>query len=125
MTASRDPKPPVTLRRHDIEWIEIGAAARFSRTKRIAIGAAITAGTLDVLAEQGKIFIRMSAAHRLKRESGAMRATERNSAIGDMVPAANIRRGPHAARERQDVLPMSSGRSGRGWLGQKPPTRSP
>jgi hypothetical protein len=27
--------------------------------------------------------------------------------------------GPHAAREVQDVLPMSSGRAGKGWVGGK------
>ena len=120
MSAVDPPTPAATIRRNDVEWIEIGAAARFSRTKKLVIQASIDAETLDALVENGKVYIRMSAAHRLKRETGALLLVKRRNRVGDTIPPANSRAGPHAARERQDVLPMSSGRSGQGWLGQKP-----
>lgn len=112
-------KPPRTIRRDDIEWIEIGRAAKFSRTKAVAIGAQITAGTIRSHVEGGLTYIPISSAHRLKRETGAMLSVKRKAGKSDLSEPPG-RPGPHAARERQDVLPMSSGRAGTGWLGQKP-----
>lgn len=114
-------KRPETITHDGRAWIEIGAAARLSRTKVTAIEVMIDGGAIPAWDEGGKRHIPLSDAQRLKRETATMRAVERQRRA-DFAPRPPGRTGPHAARERQDVLPMSSGRSGTGWSGQKPRT---
>ena len=105
-----------------IRWIEIGQAARMSRTKAAVIRDAVGAGSIPSIHLDGKTLIPLTAANRLKREASLMISVQRKTRIGDTLPPAGARPGPHAAREKQDVLPISSGREGRGWKGQ--PDRS-
>lgn len=102
---------------HDgISWIEIGAAARHSRTKAVLIGPYIEAGEIPSLLQDGRTYIPLTAANRLKREAATMAMVKRLNRKRALPPARN----PGVlTKEVQDVLPMSSGRAGRGWLGQK------
>lgn len=109
--------PPETLEMDNVRWIELKQAAKFSRTKAALIAEAVEAGSILVLHHRGKTYIPMTVANRLKRETAFMRSVERTSQIGDTLPPGN-RQGPLSShREKQEVLPMSSGRKGRGWLG--------
>lgn len=103
-----------------IRWLEIGRAARHSRTKIVDIRLAIEAGTIAMLDRDGRTWIPLSVANRLKRETQTMLSLKRRNRIGDTLPPAGSRPGPQAARETQEVLPMSSGRGGYGWQGGKP-----
>lgn len=106
---------PPTIQIDGVRWVEIGQAAKFSRTKSAIILAAVDAKSISSVERDGKTFIQFAAASRLKRETAAMRTIKRNSALGDTLPIGN-RQGPISAhREKQLPLPMSSGRKGRGW----------
>ena len=108
------------IERDGIDWIEIKQAAKLSRTKAAIIGEMIEAGTIPSIAIDGKTYIPLGAANRLKRETAFMRSVNRKTRIGDTLPQSG-RTGPSSAhREKQDVLPMSSGRASRGWKGQPP-----
>lgn len=109
--------PPETIERDGVEWLEIGQAAKLSRTKAAVIREAVDAGSIPSIEAEGRHYIPMGAANRLKRETAFMRSLERKSRIGDTLGTGG-RQGPLSApREKQDVLPMSSGRTGRGWKG--------
>jgi hypothetical protein len=108
---------PETINRDDVDWIEIGRAAKLSRTKAANIREAVDAESIPSIEVDGKHFIPLTAANRLKREAAFMRSVERTSKIGDTL-GERTRPGPLSAhREKQDVLPMSSGRAGWGWKG--------
>jgi hypothetical protein len=100
-----------------VTWIEIGAAARLSKVKAAAMGDEIAAGKIQSHNEAEWTYIPLSAANRLKREAGLMAKVKRLNKKRTLPPARNP--GLHTD-QTQDVLPISSGRSGRGWLGQKP-----
>lgn len=104
------------IERDGIVWIEIGQAARLSRTKAAAIRVQIEAGTIPATLFGARLHIPLTAANRLKREAATMAKVRRLNTERKLPPARN----PGVlTKEVQDVLPMSSGRAGRGWRGQK------
>ena len=110
MTAER-------IEREGVTWIKLGAAAKLSRTKATVIAEAIQNEAIPSLIVEGHTYVPLTAANRLKRETSFMRSVARKTHIGDTVPA-NGRVGPLSAhREKQQVLPISSGRRGRDWKG--------
>lgn len=111
-------KRPDKVEQEGITWIYIGAAARHSRVKATEIQNLIEGGKVQSAEIEDRTFIPFSAANRLKREAATMAAVKRLNAIPNPPPAHNY--GVHTPRTDQDVLPMSSGRRGRGWAGQKP-----
>ncbi len=111
--------PPDTIEHDGRRWIEVRNAAKLSRMKAALIEEQACAGAFDLLERDGQRFILVSAANRLKRETATLRSVERKTRIGDAVVAPG-RIGPISAhREKQDVLPISGGREGQGWLGQR------
>jgi hypothetical protein len=110
--------PPETWEQDGIWWIELKQAAKYSRTKATLIEQSIERGAIPVLEQDGKQMIPMTAANRLKRETSFERSVRRKTRVGDTLPPGGGRAGPLSThREKQDVLPMSSGRKGRGWIG--------
>jgi hypothetical protein len=109
--------PTETIDRNGIAWIEIGRAAKLCRTKATTIGEAIETGSIASHQEAGKTFIPQTAANRLKREAALMVRVKRMNQKRVLPPAHNY---GVLSKGTQDVLPMSSGRGGVGWLGQKP-----
>jgi hypothetical protein len=108
--------PPETRSHDGVSWIEIKQAAKHSRTKAVIIAQAIEAGSIPSLEIEGKTYIPFSAANRLKREAATMAKVRRLNRSRQPLPARN----PGVlSKEGQDVLPMSSGRAGRGWAGKK------
>jgi len=67
-------------------WIELGQAARLSRTKMAAILAAVEQGIIRALDIDGRVHIPLSSANRLKREAITMQSIKRRTRIGDMIP---------------------------------------
>ena len=106
--------PTEPIERDGISWIEIGLAAKRSRTKAVAIREDIEAGRIACRVEDGKTFIPLGAANRLKREAGLMTQVA-NANKKRVLPPAN--RPGVLTKEKQEVLPMTSGRKGRGWIG--------
>jgi len=106
-----------SFERDGVEWTEINRAAKLSRTKATIIAGHVSAGAIPSITIEGKTFIPVSAANRLKRETAFMQSIARNSRIGDTLSPGS-RLGPLSRhREKQEVLPMPSGRKGRGWEG--------
>lgn len=93
-------------------WVEIGQAASLSRTKAVIIGEQIEAGKIASLSIEGRTYIPLTAANRLKREAATMAKVKRQNRKRKLPPAHNY---GVLTKEKQDVLPMSSGRRGRGW----------
>ena len=112
-----DSMPPETRDHDGITWIEIKRAAKHSRTKAVSIAAAIEAGAVPSLELDGNIYIPMSAANRLKREDGTMAKVRKLNRVRRPLPGKNP---GLLTKEKQEVLPISSGRGGRGWSGQRP-----
>lgn len=110
--------PPEAFEQNGIRWIELKQAAKHSRTKAVLIEAAIDKGSIPVLERNGQRMVPLTAANRLKRETAFERSVARTTKIGDTLPEGGSRVGPLSKhREKQDVLPTSSGRKGRGWTG--------
>jgi hypothetical protein len=109
-------QPYQTLNNEGVEWIEIGQAAKLSRTKAVAIRGQISAGSIPCLLRDGKTYIPLTAANRLKRENGTMLKVRRLNKAKKLPPARHF---GVLVKNTQDVLPISSGRAGRGWLGKE------
>lgn len=116
------PKRPETIEHGGQQWVEISRAAKFTRVKAVLIEQHARDGQFALLERDDGMFIPLGAANRLKRETAAIRAidrqtrSERMGLKGKTNPQPRV--GPISAhREKQDPLPMSSGRAGRGWLG--------
>lgn len=111
-------KPPVEVEREGIVWIAVGSAARRCGVLMAELRRMAEAGEVLSWDDGGTLRIARSAVMRLKRENAAMRAVKKLNAAPMGAPG---RVGPHSAhREHQPVLPMTSGRGGRGWMGQTP-----
>jgi hypothetical protein len=105
-----------TLHVEGVDWIEIGQAAKLSRTKAVVIREQISAGSIPCLISEDRTYIPRTTANRLKRETGTMLKVKKMNKSDKLPPA---RRFGVLVRDTQDVLPISSGRTGRGWLGQE------
>lgn len=110
------PVKPPTLTRDGLEWIEIKTAAKFSRTKTAVIQEQVDRGSILSISIDGRTHIALSAAMRLKSEAKTMAEVKRLNRKRVLRPARNF---GMLVKDTQDVLPMSSGRGGRGWLGQR------
>ena len=107
--------PPVTIEIDGVRWIEIKRAAKFASTKAIEIEGAIQVGSFPAIEIDGQRFIQWAVANRLKREAAIMRQIKRKSKIRDALPTSHGQGPLSAHREKQLLLPSSSGRKGRGW----------
>ncbi len=108
--------PPQTLEQNGISWVEIKQAAKQSRTKATVIGEAIASGSLRSLESKGQTYIPLTAANRLKREAATMAKVRKLNRERKLPPASDF---GVLVKDTREVLPMSSGRGGRGWLGQR------
>jgi predicted DNA-binding protein len=102
------------MERDGIIWVEIGKAAKLSRTKAAIIRDAIEAGSILSVREDESTFIPATAVKRFQRESRLMAQVQRMNRKRELPPAGRY---GLQSDQTQDVLPMSSGRGGRGWKG--------
>jgi hypothetical protein len=100
--------PKSTIMSDGIEWVELRQAAKLSRTKSVLIEEQIRAGTIPSFGRDGKAYIPLTAANRLKREAATMIKARKLNKNGSLPPA---RRFGVLVKDTQDVLPMSSGRA--------------
>lgn len=98
-----------------IRWIEINRAAKFSATKATLIAKSIEDGSIDSEKIDGKIHIHLGVAQRLRREARTMMAVRKLAKTAPKSSATGRVGVLSAHREKQSLLPMSSGRKGRGW----------
>jgi hypothetical protein len=101
-------------------------AARYTRLKAVLLEQQGRGGRFELLEREGQVFIPLSIANTIRRETASLRSIERQTAKerGPDAEGRHLGRagGPIAAhidRDRQNVLPMDSGRGGQGWLGQR------
>ena len=117
------PKRPETIEHGGRDWVEIKIAAKFARLQAILIEQMGRDSQFDLLELNGGTYIPLSAASRLKRETQTLRSIDRLSRkereIGKSVGHRGFRSSAPISPgiQVQDVLPMSSGREGQGWLG--------
>lgn len=83
-------KPTNYVEHQERTWIEIGQAARLCRTKAVVIREHIAAGNIDALERDGRTFIPLAAANRLKREAGTMSSVKRLNKNRKLPPAGNF-----------------------------------
>jgi hypothetical protein len=118
------PKRPETIEHDGRDWVEIKQAARYTRLKAVLLEQQGRGGRFDLLERDGQVFIPLRIANTIRRETASLRSIDRKTAK-ERRPNEEGRHlggatGPIAAHlDRQDVLPMDSGRGGQGWLGQR------
>lgn len=108
--------PLETIEQDGVSWIELKQAAKHSKTKAGIICEAIEAGSIEATQLEGKTYIPLSAAKRLKREAATMAKVKKLNGQRKLPPARSL---GVLVKDAQDVLPVSSGRAGRGWVGGK------
>lgn len=112
---------PRTLTLDGLLWVEIHRASALSRTGVRALKKMIAEDAIRSRSVAGVIYIPNSAVLRLREhaEYSNPRPRDKLRYRYKWEPRRSPRTGPHAGREVQDVLPISSGRSGKGWSGPK------
>jgi hypothetical protein len=103
-----------TLQHEGIEWIELGQAAKLSRTKAVVISEQIAAASICCHVQEGRTYIPLTTANRLKRETATMLKVKRLNKAKKLPPGRNF---GVLVKDTHDVLPISNGRADRGWLG--------
>jgi hypothetical protein len=118
-------KRPETIEHDGRDWVEIKQAARYARFKAVLIEEQGRSGAFELLDLDGLTYVPLSAANKLKRETAAMRSIERQNRVERQRGLKFGHKGFRSAApvspnvQVQEVLPMSSGREGQGWLGQR------
>jgi len=102
-----------------VPWVEIHRASKLSKVGVTALREMIARKAVRAHEESGTIYLPQSTVVRLKQNAASLRTNPQRKLGYRSTTEANRanRPGPHAAREVQDVLPMSSGRAGKGWIG--------
>jgi len=117
-------KRPPTLEHDGRDWLELKQAARFTRVKAILLEAQGREGRFDLWENDGKLHMPLGVATRIKWETGSLRGIERmtanerreNRSRNHVKVSGAIHR---AHLDHQTDLPITSGRAGTDWLGQK------
>lgn len=88
----RPSKPTQTTQFEHAEkmWIEVGQAARLSRTKAVAIKEEIAGGRIQALEFDGRTCIPVAEANRLKREAAVMISVNRLNKNRELPPSRNF-----------------------------------
>lgn len=110
---------PQTLELDGLTWVELHRASDLSGMGIRRIHEKIERNALRAREEGGFLYVSKPTVARLKGEA---RTTKRQKpklsySYKRELTTRAPHDGPHAAREVQDVLPMSSGRAGKGWIG--------
>lgn len=95
-----------------VRWIAVNLAAQYASKKADWLREQASLGLIPSLEIDGTLHLQYAALNRLMREWYVPKPP---TLFGVGLPTG--RQGPISAhREKQDVLPMSSGRKGRGWI---------
>jgi hypothetical protein len=119
------PKPwetaPQTLELDGLTWVELHRASDLSGMGIRRIREKIERKAIRARGEGGFHYVSEPTVARLKTEAGATKRKKPKLSYSYEWQATTRapRLGLHATREVQDVLPMSSGRAGKGWVGGK------
>ncbi|OYY89623.1 MAG: hypothetical protein B7Y45_11485 [Sphingomonas sp. 28-66-16] len=101
-----------------IIWVRIGKAAQRSGVGVRKLRQLIDDRAIRSLQHDDELWIPESTILRLRRDRAAT-IPNANRKLGAYGRPAESRDGPLSKAKDQQVLPMSSGREGQGWLGQK------
>ena len=86
----RKPTQPMRVQHAEKAWIEIGQAARLSRMKATAIREEIVGGLIESLELEGRTYIPLADANRLKRERGVMITVGRMNKKRQLPPSRSF-----------------------------------